>query len=113
MINNDVFGRMKEVRVEKRYPSRTIFWIIGNALGFIPYLFTLSVKAFAAYFLWNIFLTPLGIPALTAASAFGLTSIVSILTIRYQGPSQLEGMIDIFIKSALLTTFALVISYLL
>jgi hypothetical protein len=94
-IENPVLGTLNQIKVN---PPRRFWipWIIGNIIGFIPFIFLILARSLVVFFIWNLMLQQLG--SLSFISAYSLVAIGTIVTMRYQLESQLESIIDLIIK---------------
>lgn len=110
-MNNQFLGNMKEVRVDKPFSARMLLFIFGNIVGFIPFLFLLTIKSSAAVLIWNTFVAPNGFDLINFSTAFGAISILTLATIRYSGRSVVENFIDFGIKVIFLVLLTQTYSY--
>lgn len=113
-INNDFFGPLRQAKGRQRSTS-PLAWLIGNVLGFLPFLLGIFLRSVCVYFIWNLFITQLKLPHLNFQEAYAITSALFIATLRYPTTDIyqiMESFIDLSIKTLLISISCLTLNYL-
>jgi hypothetical protein len=115
IINNEFLGPLKQVKGRQK-PISPLAWVIGNVLGFFPFLLGIFLRAVCVYFIWNLFITQLKVPHLNFQEAYAVTSVLFIATLRYPTTDMsqiIESFLDLSIKTLLVSCSCLAFNYLL
>ena len=107
MIENEVLGKLERSKQKRSSPTSLYLWFLGASIGSILFIFILLFKAFAIRILWNALM--LNQQPISFSEAYGLTSIITLITMRYPGESQLEAIIDLLIKVVLFSFVAIIL----
>lgn len=105
-MNNDFLGQLKQSRSNEKGLFGVAMRFIGTVIGSFIYILIALLKSLVILHLWNNLMTFDGFQEISFVSAYGITAIFTIVTMRHaEKVSLLEAMIDTATK---MTLFVLV-----